>query len=627
MGSKMKSFIKNYYLLILAVFFGLTAVIFQFGFGMDLTASVFIYVLAGIFCVNLIVEMIKEFLNHHIGVDVLALSSIILTLFVNDEINGFVINGYWSSLIIMIMVSSGTALENYANKKAISSLEGLINNVPKTVHIFTESNYYVDVPINDVKVGERFMVKPGEIVPLDGKIISDEGLFDTSSITGESGIKRFVKDDIAYSGFVNGEQPCVFEAVKEAQDSQYQSIVKIVKESNEKEARFVRVADRYAVPFTFVSYALGFVAWLVAWLMNRNLTPMEGLARMCEVLVIASPCPMLLAVPVAFVAGKSKAASKGIIIKESDAIERLSKIDTFCFDKTGTLTIGNFIPLEVYCEEWIDKNSFLEYVCSIESHSSHVLANSFLKCYSDVVVRDVSKPKEEPGKGIEGYINGKLIKVGKSSYVCAGVQEKEGLAFYVSIDGKYAGCIIMGDRMRENAKETIDSLKEKGIKHLVLLSGDKRENVMKIADEVGIDEVYANCLPEDKIRYLGDVMEKYGGVAMVGDGVNDAPSMKKATVGIALAKGNATITSECADIIVMKDDIYSVSDAYFIAKNTVKIAKEAVLIGIGVCIVLMVVAIFGFIPSFIGAILQELIDVISILYALKVLKLNDKKKA
>lgn len=624
MRSKFFSFLKNYYLLILVLIFGSLSLILQYGFNQKLAASIIIYVLAGIFSLHLIIEMIKKIvIEHQFGVDLLALTSIIFVLFVNEEFYGVIIEGYWSSLLIMLMASSGQALENFASKKAINELSILVNNSPTIVHLQTKANEYIDKPIDSIKVGDTFLVKPNEIVPLDGKLLSTNTYFDTSSITGESNPLLIQTNETVLSGYYNTNSSILIEATKDSNNSQYQNIVKLVKESSTNTSHFVKMADKYSIPFTIISYLMAFLSWLIAYLTTDSLTVMEGLRKVSEVLVIASPCPLLLAVPIAFVSGKSKAASKGIIIKDSNAIENISKSHTFCFDKTGTLTKGKIRVIDSYIDKKYDKDYILQLVKSIEEHSTHILGKAFNEHYKDIKSIPTSNLIEQPGEYIKANVDNHIILVGRLSNDTKH-NEIDSITANIYLDDNYIGYVLFEDEIRENGKETLNNLKQLGINNIVLITGDKESNAKKIAEELEITEYHAGCLPKEKLDILQSIKEKDKYVVMVGDGVNDAPSLKNATVGIAIAKDNATVASESADIIILKDDIKKVYQALYISKETIKIAKQASLTGISLCLILMVIAMFGVIPSFFGALLQELIDVISILYALRVLLIKIK---
>lgn len=336
----MKKFLSNYYLIILTIVVGILALIFQFGFQLNLVSLILIHSCAAIFVVITVVSMIKDLIKGHVGLDILALTSIISTLFVNDTINGITIEGYWACLMIMIMMASGQALESFSSRKANKELTELINKTPKVVHLLTDSGYCMDIDIKEAKIGDLFLIKPNETVPLDSTIIDGNSPFNMSSLTGESIPESKKVGDKILSGFINGDSPIIARVDKKDADSQYQTIVKLAKEVDKKPSKFVKMTDKLAIPFTIVSYLLAGLGWLIAYITNPSISLMDGFTRFVEVLVVASPCPLLLAAPIAMISGISQAYKKNILIKDPIAFEKLANTKTFAFDKTGTLTNG-----------------------------------------------------------------------------------------------------------------------------------------------------------------------------------------------------------------------------------------------------------------------------------------------
>ena len=398
---------------------------------------------------------------------------------------------------------------------------------------------------------------------------------------------------------------------KLAKDSQYQRLVQLVKEADSKPGKFVRMADRYAVPFTAIAVIIAGLAWFIS----------KNPVRFAEVLVVASPCPLILAAPVAIVSGMSRSSRNGIVIKTGDVLEKLATAKTAAFDKTGTITSGKLTVDSVVALDGIDKNKLLELAASSEQASNHILARSLVS-YANEQGIDLDPPEElqeETGKGIKAQINGHKVMVGKLEYV-APTDKMEALpetAIYVSVDGKLWGYVIFLDHIRKEAPETMKSLKEHGVEHLVMLTGDQKAIAEKIAPQVGITDVKADLLPTDKISALKNVSKDKRPVIMVGDGVNDAPSLATADVGIAMGANGSTAASESADIVILKDDLSKVSKAVIIAQDTMRIARQAVLIGIFICIGLMLIASTGVIPALVGAMFQEVVDTVSILWGLR----------
>lgn len=412
------------------------------------------------------------------------------------------------------------------------------------------------------------------------------------------------------SGSINGENPFQIKAEKIAADSEYQAIVKLVKESETHPAKFVRLADRYAVPFTLIAYIIAGVAWYIS----------KDPVRIAQVLVVASPCPLILAAPIAFVSGMSRTSRNGIIIKSGTALEKLNSAKTVAFDKTGTITKGKLVVDEFRTTNYSDEKTVMSYAASIEQNSSHVMAEAIVDYArsNNVALKKTDDLKEITAEGIVGKVEGHVVKVGQASFVTEeAVDEVKGSGVYVSIDDQYAGVYSLLDQIRPESKSTIAKLKDFGIKNILMISGDKKEATEMVASEVGITKSYPTSLPADKVKIIDGLDKEYHPTVMVGDGVNDAPALALADVGIAMGYKGANAASESADAVILQDDLSKVSTAVKIAHDTMKVAREAVLIGIFICIALMLVAAFGLIPTIIGAMLQEVVDTVAILYALR----------
>lgn len=585
------------------------------------TAFVLACPIVSITLVLLVIDMVKALKEGHMGVDVLALLSLSLTLFVNDSINGVVIGGYLSSLAIAAMIATGQVLESYANRKAESELGKILDRSPKVAHRIDGENKLSDCPIESIPVGTAILVKPGEIVPIDGLLLSAQGIFDTSSITGEADPRLLCRGETVYSGYVALDSLAELKTTRLSASSQYQTIAKIVSESTKVQSRFIRVADRYAIPFTLLSLGLGVIAWLIAYFSDVDYTPFLGLTRFTDILVLASPCPLLIAVPIAFVSGKSKAASQGIIFKESDALEKLAKAKAICFDKTGTLTKGNMALDSVAVRNAaFSKERLLIYAKSLEFSSNHILAKALEEATPSIPRLSVTDFKETIGQGVEGRIGNDRIKVGRSGFAdvnpLADPCSSRLTSLWVSVNGVPVGCLGFRDETKPDAKETIRRLKAKGIQRTVLITGDRADVAESLAKEANLDEVHAECLPMDKLRIIDELKSHYSPLAMVGDGVNDAPSIQKADVGLAYLKGAMSLTGEAASVALLNPNAISVYLAFAIAKKTMAVARNAVWLGMSLCLGAMLVALTGVIPSVIGAGIQEAIDAVSISYAL-----------
>jgi heavy metal translocating P-type ATPase len=511
------------------------------------------------------------------------------------------------------MLTGGEALEDYAGRRAKRELDALLARAPQRAHRVMD-DHFVDVPIDDVEPGDVLLVRPSEIVPVDGTLRSLETAVDESSITGESLPAEKHEGDELLSGSVNGPLAVQMVATARAADSQYQQIVALVAGAAASKAPVVRLADRYAVPFTAFSLLLAGVAW---WLSGDP-------ARFAEVLVLATPCPLLIAAPVAFMGGMSRAARNGVIVKGGGVLEQLSRARTAVFDKTGTLTHGAPELVAVRPEPGFDADELLGLVASAEQYSSHVLASSLIDAATERGLRlaEADAAQEAATNGVVARIGGREVVVGKFAFVREHAGEARRtdiapgeLAVYVAVDGRYAGALLARDRLRDNAHETLDRLEALGVRHTMMLTGDAQATADHIAAELGIERVLAECLPGDKVREVAALHERP--VIMVGDGVNDAPVLAAADVGIAMGARGATAASESADAVILVDDISRTAKAVEVGRDTVRIALQSIWLGIVVSVGLMVVAAFGFIPATAGALLQEFVDLAAILAALR----------
>ena len=583
------------------------ALILQYGFHYPLLAQIIVTIAGAIVALTMLVGMVKTLRSGKYGVDLLAILAVVATLAVGE---------YWAAMVILVMLTGGDALEDYAAKKANTELKALLDNSPRFAHVATPDGSK-DVPVNNVPVGAKIIVKPGELVPIDGLIIKGTGEFDESSLTGEARPVAKTVGDTVMSGAINGDEAVTLTVTKLAKDSQYQQLVKLVQEAEQTPAHFVRLADRYAVPFTVVAILISLLAW---WLSKDP-------RRFAEVLVVASPCPLILAAPVAMVSGMSRASRNGIVMKTGSVLEKLAGARTGAFDKTGTITNGHLTVAQILPAGTITKERLLHLAASAEQDSSHILARSLLAYASqhNISLATVSGLTEETGKGITAMIEDHQVKVGKRQFVAPQNQQAvlDTTAIYVSVDGTYYGAIAFTDHIRPEAAQTMAKLKAAGVTNLIMLTGDQRAIAQQVAKKVGISTVKADLLPQDKIAALQSIPQSEHLVFMVGDGVNDAPSLATADVGIAMGARGSTAASETADVVILKDDLAKVAKAVTISQDTLRIAKQAVLIGIAICTVLMLIASTGVIPAFVGAMLQEVIDTVSILWALKARQLHN----
>lgn len=577
---------------------GAVALISEFMFDRPRLAFMIIAITGGTLAFLMFVEMIKTLRSGKYGVDILAITAIVATLLVNE---------YWASLMILIMLTGGESLEDYAQKKAGQELQSLLDNTPRTAHKL-QGDQQLDVAVDTLEIGDHLVIKPGEIVPADGRVIMGESTFDEASLTGEAKPMSKKVGDELMSGSVNGDSSVKMVVEKRAEDSQYQLIIKLVEESKEKPARFVRLADRYAVPFTLIAYLIGGIAW---WASGDPV-------RFVQVLVVASPCPLILAAPVALVAGMSRSSKSGIVVKTGTAVEKLAETKTIAFDKTGTITKGMLEVTGVAPVQGFSEAELLRVAASAEQGSAHILARSLVQAVPQLL--PVTDLKEISGQGITATVDGRQVKVGNARFIDVPEAKTDTTAIYVAIDEKYAGTIYFSDTIRPEASKTIARLKAQSITDLLMVTGDGRTVAEAIAEEVGLTEVHARCLPQDKLTILTSIPKEKRPVTMVGDGVNDAPALTVADVGIAMGAHGSTAASESADVVILKDDLERVAEAVMISRETMKVAKQSVLIGIFVCVFLMLVASTGVIPALFGAMLQEVVDTVSILSALRAKK-------
>lgn len=591
---------KNWQKLVLVFFIAAASLLAQFAFNAPLVARFIITVAGGILALSMFIEMIKTLRKGNYGVDLLAITAIIATLLVGE---------YWASLIIILMLVGGETLEDYAAGRANRELSALLQKTPDIAHVMQEGKV-VDMDLDDVEIGAHLLIKPMEVIPIDGVLLSEAAILDESSITGETKPNELQQGDEILSGAINGSSSIEIRTSVAASESQFQKIVALVRQAEATPANFVRLADRYAVPFTIMAYIIAAVAYFIS----------GDPVRIAEVLVVASPCPLILAAPIAFVSGMSRSSKNGFLIKNGTIIEKLATAKAIFFDKTGTITDGKIEVDAIVPAEGVSQEELLKIVYTIEKSSNHILAkavSSYAESH-DVQGLELESLSEVAGLGVTGQINGQLIKIGRANFVGAPDGLDFETAFYVSRDGQYIGAVTFSDTLRANAPAVIEDLRDAGFESITMLTGDNARVADKIAAQLGITEVYSSMLPEEKLAKIQ--ASTIHPTIMVGDGVNDAPALTLADVGISIGTGNNTVASEAADIVLLKNDLSSVTKAVHISRDTLTIAKQAVLIGIIICVILMLIAATGLIPAIVGALFQEVIDVVSILYALRALK-------
>ena len=629
--------------------------------------------------------MIDDLRHGQVGVDVLAVVAILSTVAVAE---------YWASWAVTLMITSGEAIEEYAQAKAERSLTALMEAAPQTAHVVNlpgvgrgfaadkgdssdgfrrvgsapaaaAAHRFDTVPIEQVQLGDVLMVLPGETVPVDGELLSGTATLDLSNINGEPVPREVFAGARVMSGAVNGSTALTMRATQVAADSQYQRILELVASAQESRPAVVKTADRLAVPFTVLSLVIAGVAWAVSGVPTR----------FAQVLVLATPCPLLIAAPVAYIAGTGRLAAAGVLIKAQDVLENLGRVTQVFFDKTGTLTVKQ--PQVVRVEMLpgaatrLNEDHVLMMAGAVESYSVHILSKGIAKAGAEALARlrqrfedgqrlcpepEASWPghgreypvvkniNEDAGKGVSGEVNGHAVRVGRLSFAAAGedgflavgeavpsrseddlrtrfgLLQPDEMASYVSVDGQLIARIVLRDVPRANAKAVLAKLHELGVTELAMLTGDKRASANIIASEVGIDEVHAELFPEDKVAAVRAATGAGKTVTMmVGDGVNDAPVLAVADIGVAMTDGTSTAASESAQVVIMNDNIAAVPRAIAIARRTKRVMLQAVIAGLVLATIGMIAAAFNLIPVVVGAFLQEAIDVVSILWALTAL--------
>lgn len=629
--------------------------------------------------------MIDDLRHGQVGVDVLAVVAILSTVAVAE---------YWASWAVTLMITSGEAIEEYAQAKAERSLTALMEAAPQTAHVVNlpgvgcgfatdkgdssdgfrrvglasaaaAAHRFDTVPVEQVQLGDVLMVLPGETVPVDGELLSGTATLDLSNINGEPVPREVFAGARVMSGAVNGSTALTMRATQVAADSQYQRILELVASAQESRPAVVKTADRLAVPFTVLSLMIAGIAWA-----------MSGVpTRFAQVLVLATPCPLLIAAPVAYIAGTGRLAAAGVLIKAQDVLENLGRVTQVFFDKTGTLTVKQ--PQVVRVEMLpgaatrLNEDHVLMMAGVVESYSVHILSKGIAKAGAEALARlrqrfedgqrlcpepEASWPghgreypvvkniNEDAGKGVSGEVNGHAVRVGRLSFAAAGedgflavgeavpsrseddlrtrfgLLQPDEMASYVSVDGRLIARIVLRDVPRANAKAVLAKLHELGVTELAMLTGDKRASANIIASEVGIDEVHAELFPEDKVAAVRAATGAGKTVTMmVGDGVNDAPVLAVADIGVAMTDGTSTAASESAQVVIMNDNIAAVPRAIAIARRTKRVMLQAVIAGLVLATIGMIAAAFNLIPVVVGAFLQEAIDVVSILWALTAL--------
>ena len=565
--------------------------------------------------VSLLRDVIEGLMKRQPGVDVIALLAMGGSLALKQ---------YLAGAVIALMLATGEALESYADRRAHRELSALLDRAPRTVTRY-EDGVLVERPVEDVRQGDRLLVKQGAVIPVDG-VASTHAVLDESALTGESRPVERAAGDPIRSGAVNAGGAFDLIATAAVEDSTYAGIVRLVEEAERQKAPFVRLADRYAAAFVPITLVIAGGAWVV-W---------DDPIRALSVLVVATPCPLLLAVPIAIVSGISRAAHRGIIVKGGGALETLARAKVLVLDKTGTLTSG--VPQLSDIETFTDPGVFgpevlLHLAASLDQVSPHVLAAALVRAARErglelVFPTDVH---ERHGAGIEGIVDGHRVALGKASYVSEGapmparareIRRRSMLdgssCIFVAVDGQVAGALIVDDPFRTDAPRVIRALRRAGIERVIMVTGDHPDVAESVGAALGVDRILSERDPLEKVEAL-EAEREAGVVVMVGDGLNDAPALAAADVGVAMGARGATASSEAADVVLVADRLDGLVEAIAIARRSRAIAIQSVLLGMGLALAFMFGAAFGLFRPVAGALIQELIDVASILNALRTL--------
>jgi len=553
-----------------------------------------------------------------VGVDVIALIAIVGALALGEEL---------AAAVVALMLAGGNALEEYAERRARRELTALVERAPRVAHR-RDGETITEVTVDDLRIGDVVVVRAGEIVPVDGVVESREAIVDESTLTGEPLPATLRRGAPVRSGTANAGN--VFEArtVRPASESAYAALVRLVRQAEAERAPFVRLADRYAMVFLPLALLVAGGAWLASG------DPVRAVA----VLVTATPCPLILAAPVALVSGVSRAARAGVIVKGASAIERLGEARAVLLDKTGTVTVGSPSVEHIVPLDGLPDSEVLRLAASVDQLSSHSVAEALVRAAQDAGL-ELDLPTsviEGAGQGVEGSIGGRRVAVGSAAWLTERGYDGDGAIraavdepltdgrgrVFVGVEGRSVGIIEVGDRLRPDALELVPALRAAGIRHVALATGDREAIGAAVGAALGVDRVYAEQTPEDKLELVRALKSRalLGPVVMVGDGVNDAPALALADVGIAMTPAGATVSSEAADAVIVVDRVGRVADAVRIGRRSLAIARQSVLVGIGLSLAAMTVAAAGYLAPVGGALVQEAIDVAVIVNALRALR-------
>jgi heavy metal translocating P-type ATPase len=567
----------------------------------------------GLVLAALFFQIVRALRVGDVGLDVIAALSMTAALMFGESLAGN---------IVALMYAGGQLLESFAQRRARREMTALMGRVARTCMRY-QGDGLKEVPIASVMPADRLLIREGEVLPVDGRVAVDFAAVDLSALTGESLPRTLRRGEEALSGSSAAGKPFDLMVSRPAAESAYAGIVRLVEAARDSKAPLMRMADRYAVGFLLVTLAVAGDVWFFT----------GQTSLVVAVLVVATPCPLILAVPVALVAGMSRAAGMGVLVKGGDELEALAKVRTIVLDKTGTVTTGRPEIADIRTVGEASGNEVLRLAASLDQASGHVVATSLIR-HAETRGLALSTPSdvdEIPGTGIEGIVEGRKVVVGGRSFVrdrCGyGGGEPEvllgvpavSMTVAVGIDGVFTGIIVLSDSLRPDATEMISNLRNSGATRIVLASGDRSDVAKEIGEILGVDEAVGDLAPDAKVAVV-NAERRAGIVMMVGDGVNDAPALASADVGVAMGARGAAASSEVAGVVLMVDDLKPLTEAMAVARRTLRIAKQSSVVGMGLSLAAMIVAALGYLPPVQGALVQELIDVAVILNSLRALR-------
>ncbi|MEP6715236.1 MAG: heavy metal translocating P-type ATPase [Terriglobia bacterium] len=555
----------------------------------------------------LVISLARKAFAGEFGSDLLAGISIVTSV---------VLGEYLAGSIVVLMLSGGTALEEYATRRASSVLSALARRMPRVAHR-KQNDQLLEVDVSEIHVGEHLVVFPHEICPADGEVVEGRGSMDEAYLTGEPFLVQKVPGASVLSGALNGESALTISVSSLPSDSRYAKIMQVMQEAEANRPQMRRIADRLGAWYTPVALGVAVLGWFLG----------GDATRFLAVLVIATPCPLLLAIPVAIIGAISVAASRGIIIKDPSMLERIATCRTVIFDKTGTLTYGRPALTDVICTPGQNREQILQLAASLEQYSKHPLAMTISRAAEDegIPLLAVSEIGEKPGEGLGGMINGRRVQItGRKKVIALGEAiaaklppPSPGMECILLIDGGYAATLRFRDAPRKESRSFISHLGPKHeVNRIILLSGDREAEVRYLAGEVGITEILASQSPEEKVAVV-KAAAKLAKTMFVGDGINDAPAMQAATVGVAFGQ-NSDITAEAADAVVLEPSLTKVDELIHIGRRMRRIAMQSAVGGMAISVIGMLLAVAGYLPPVAGAVAQEVIDVAAVLNALRV---------